>query len=126
MLTPFAVMCSVPPLQLQKGSIVDEILKEGERPTQRKPAETSNGERFVQSLKNFRNMKGLGKSARKYDSPLDVGVQYSRGGREGSEFDDDTVKLIPNDELGTSGRRSSLSSSHGSLMGPRRDLFGDL
>ena len=103
---------------------MDEIMKEGQRPTQRKPVETSNRERFIRSLKSFKNMKDLGRSARQLDSPLDMGVQYSRGGREGNEFEDDTVKLIPNDELGS--RRSSFSTSHGSLMGPRRDLFGDL
>lgn len=96
-------------------------MKEGPRPTQRKPAEISNKERFVQSLKSFKNMK----SARNYDLPLH-GVQYSRGSQEGTEFEDDTVKLIPNDEVTSSGRRSSLSSSHGARMGPRRDLFGDL
>jgi len=104
---------------------VEEIMKEGQRPTQRKPAEISNRERFVQSLKSFKSMKSVGRSARNYDLPMH-GVQYSRGSQEGTEFEDDTVKLIPSDEVSSSGRRSSLSSSHGARMGPRRDLFGDL
>ena len=105
---------------------MDEILKDGERPAHRRPAEPSNRERFAQSLRSFKNMKSLGRSSRRHDPSLEMGVQYSRGSRENTDLEDDTVKLIPSDELSGNGRSSSLSMSHGSLMGPRRDLFGDL